>query len=1602
MTINYNQNPYYNDFDEDKKFHQILFVPGRAVQARELTQIQDILQKQVERFGDHVFEDGSKVSGGELTMLVDTQYVKLKEQYSGVNINVENYENQIVLGQTSGARGKVIKVSKKENGDPPSLFVQMLSGDSDTTASSFVNGENILTEDTSIGATLVDTDSTGNSSLVGMNTGIFYALNSFVMVDEQIIILDKYSNTPSYRVGLQVYEKIIDENDDESLLDPAQGTPNYSAPGAHRKAIYAELTKKRLDFSTDIANSGSVNFIELIRIENGIKTKEVKYSEYSELEKNLARRTYDESGDYTVSPFGIDIQDNDPKLNILLEPGKAYVRGYEFETIANEVIETDKGRDTSQVSGLDINTQYGNYCLISNISGEFNPTEFEEISLLDSSPAIIGTANVRFIMYDSGSTGSYVYRMYLFNIQMDSGHSFKDVVSIENGSGSTADIDSDGIDEGETVLFGTDSNTLLFQVPHKVVKTLKPSGVTDTDFTTQRGFDSVSFSSGTASINLTGSNTFFGSTGALSDSTKRQHYIVVLQTVSNAGATGYTAGDIVEFESGSRSITLGSGNQTATFDIDDSDFSATAHIISTINLNTKNEKVKTLVTGNKSGLTLTDGKSSLSTSDIFRITSITDTGDGDADVTDRFRLDNGQRDNLYDHGAIILKSGQSVVGPLDVDFEYFVHSGSGYCSVDSYSGEIDYSQIYSYTSKTTGDTYELRDMIDFRPRREDDGSGFDQPSVGMDIAYPNYNLSADYEYYLPRIDKVVLRKDREFGIIKGKSNLNPVVPPDRNDAMTLYQLTIPAYTFNPNDVIIKFVDNKRFTMRDIGQIEKRISAVEKFASLSLIERETTDRTILDSVGDERFKNGILVDSFKGHSIGDVNNVDYRCSVDFQNQELRAPFETNALQFSLESSTNLTQEGDLIVPPYTSVDLINQALFNGSMKVNPFSVSQFNGDLSISPSSDVFYDTETNPSVAINEAGQNDAWVVIGEESDDTRDSAHGTQYNDWLSNWAGQQQEILTSLQEKRVKRSSKNSLKSSVSPRISQSDNAYTIKKHIGNKVVDKNIVPYMRSIYINFDIKGMKPNTKVYAFFDDVNVGDHITPTGGSAGDDLYTDSQGNLSGIFLVPSGTFKTGSKLFRFIDNALNNITTARTVSEKTFHAAGLLNRDDKGIISTKALISKRQSINSNKVIDSPIVREQINGVDPDITYRDPLAQNFVVDSNKYPNGVYIKSIDLYFKNKDNEFPISLEIRPTVNGIPSTSTVVPHSQKTLFPGDIYISDDASFKTTFEFDNLVYLPYGEYSIVLNTVSKNYEVFTGKIGELQFNSDRKIVEQPYVSNLFEGQNTGRWDRNIQRRIKFSMKRASFDTGLGTYEAVFVNDSVSEDINMDTMYLLTSDIIVGNTDINYQYKAMSASTETMNTEWQNFVSNENHRFDEKHVVKSSVADTLQIKAIFDFVDDAYAPVIDTERFSTFLVSNKINDLPTDDVTELEPSGGDALARYITRRVTLEDGFNADSLKVFVDAYKPNGTDIRVYYKVLNNADSDDFDDKNYVEMDSTGPTGFSIASDDYIEYEYTADNITYDSYDNFKVFAIKIVMTSINTSDVPTIKNLKALALT
>lgn len=459
MALNFNVKPYFDDFDPNKNFHRILFKPGQAVQARELTQSQTILQDQISKFASSIFSQNTPVSGGKITTNFSCDYVKLNLTYQGVSILASDFQNRLVTDSTGTILAKVVATSEATEadstlGDPPTLILSYLSGIkfSDNMEIFTTDGSNFVA--TTIGST-GGTTCTGNSSIASISSGVFYVIHgynisnvpnedgsfskytigNFVNVLQQTIILSKYGNTPSYRVGLQITETINDYIDDPSLLDPAIGSSNYQAPGADRYVISLELTSLPLSLGQDDG------FIELLRIENGEISKQVDSTVYSTIDDYFAKRTFDTNGDYIVNPFKLTPStNNDPlKYNIGVSKGVAYVKGYRLENQSTVNLVGNRSRTYNTLQNNNISINYGNFLYVENILGTTG--NFFDYSLMQSvdfhsvpkanvvstnantyNSTLVATGRLRNLDFDhyadtAANTASYIYKAAVCDIQ---------------------------------------------------------------------------------------------------------------------------------------------------------------------------------------------------------------------------------------------------------------------------------------------------------------------------------------------------------------------------------------------------------------------------------------------------------------------------------------------------------------------------------------------------------------------------------------------------------------------------------------------------------------------------------------------------------------------------------------------------------------------------------------------------------------------------------------------------------------------------------------------------------------------------------------------------------------------------------------------------------------------------------------------------------------------------------------------------------------------------------------------------------------------------------------------------------------------------------
>ena len=432
MALNFNVDPYYDDFDPTKNFHRILFKPGYAVQARELTQAQTILQDQVTKFADNIFKQNSPVTGGQVTTNFDCYYLKLQSSYNNVSIDVLQWDGLLVQNATGTVIARVLKVAAPTGtgtaGDPPTLILSYKTGEH--------FGDNDIVYDVASNRAVqaISVNSTGHSSVASIAQGVFYIEGNFVQVNEQTVIVEKYSNTPSKRVGLGVNETIYDYINDASLLDPAIGASNYQAPGADRYVIELSLETRPIQFGDD------QNFVELVRIDAGSVAKMVDGSVYNVIDDYFAKRDYETNGDYVVNDFKLTPKTNANTELYTMSVGKglAYVHGYRVENPTPLELVSSRARTTDSRNNGAVFVDVGSYLYVDNVRG--NSQEFYDVTTSQPvdlhcvatnsvnttntatyNATVVASGYIRGLVYDDNTddadANTFVYKAFVHNLQ---------------------------------------------------------------------------------------------------------------------------------------------------------------------------------------------------------------------------------------------------------------------------------------------------------------------------------------------------------------------------------------------------------------------------------------------------------------------------------------------------------------------------------------------------------------------------------------------------------------------------------------------------------------------------------------------------------------------------------------------------------------------------------------------------------------------------------------------------------------------------------------------------------------------------------------------------------------------------------------------------------------------------------------------------------------------------------------------------------------------------------------------------------------------------------------------------------------------------------
>jgi hypothetical protein len=1557
LTTDFNVEPYYDDYDSTKGYYRLLYKPGLAVQARELTQSQTILQNQVDRFGKHVFREGSIVLPGQFSIETDVDYVKIKDiDSSNVDISVSSFSNATITGTTNDITAFVIDVADGSETElnTKTLFVRYQSGSSSNTeVKTFVNNE-VLSSNVGT-PVLLSSDAVGKGSRFLIREGVVFAKGHFISFPTQSVILDRYGTNPTCRVGFDVIEEIVRFTEDSSLLDPALESSNYSAPGADRLKLTCLLRVRNITDQT-----GAPDFVELFTIQDGIVTELYERPQYNILKDELAKRTFDESGDYYVNGLSVRVRENldtgvnggysntgnSSLLSVGVEPGTAYVKGYEIGKLVTEYLTTSKSETFANINSQISTIALGNYVKVNEFTGYIDHDKGNIIQLYDTpnrrlsekkwaatSPTgnVIGTARVVSVEYDSGTLGTLSgnVNVHLTDISMNGSNSFSSVRSIY-ATNFGGDIVL-GITNNAIILESA-LNTLLYPVGAFGVKTIRDtSGNPDMSFNFKRSSNIPINSGGTFDLATTTDENFpYGTIGNILSSDKRDIILTVLEdanialtgtvsatggsnTLSGSGTsfTRFNVGDKIEIDGKSNTFfiatissdisltiteafpsgitgntyykaykngdiidltsngidsgaarTVSASPTQLSFDLKETfPEEISASVTYQLNRSSAREVAKNLrdnrfvvIDCSTAGTT---GPFNLGFSDLYQVRKIVKKNgsvpssltDG-TDVTGSFIIDNGQKDSFYDLATITPRTTLSSGDFLLVSLDYFEPSftlGRGYFSIDSYpiddnttsNTTIRTENIPIFVSPTNQLSYDLRNYIDFRPvkaRTANDattiGGASTNPSTSTNFLYetnglrlpvPSSQYTYDYSYYLSRKDLVVIDREGTLSIINGIPSSLPITPIAPDNVMPLASIFVAPYPslapnyaqiLNRKDLScnVKKMSNIRYTMRDIGVLKNRIVNLEYYASISLLEKSAFDLQILDENGLNRFKNGIFVDTFKNHDLGDTTSRDYRIIVDPKEQSIRPVFTSTSLYYDYLSGSNVTKTGNLITLPYTNVVMIDQPAVTSFRNVE-LSSYRFLGNVYMDPDTDVWVDTELLP----------DNQITIGPTSNNLPQSS--VSWNDWQTTVVGYvidpiqsglsaqgpipQGGTVTSLSTIGLKENqliaNPNSPRDQRVSVISDTtrtgtEYSYTLEEDVqrqGEKLIDVSLVPYIRPQTVKVNGRGLKANTRLFVFFDDESMSDYVTPIteaqydawprtapSASEGANLVSNADGEVYFLLRLPlEKRFRVGTKEVVITDSLTNSID-ASTSAVGYFVAQGLIQQKQDTVLTTRKVIEKQKAVSEV----GPRQTKVLGYIDnPSCS-----AYSFIPKAPEGEEGIFMTAVDIFLQAKHPTLGIWVEIRQMDNAGGITRNQVPFSEVWIPSSDLVVSDDASVPQNIVFPAPVFLYNNvQYAFVIHTIGLNPDtyIWISRLGETDINTGTKVNSRPLTGTFYTTNNNLNWDIVPDVDLKITFYRASFQTNV-TGQAILGNKPTERLLLSNVSSTLTNygELFIGN----------------------------------------------------------------------------------------------------------------------------------------------------------------------------------------------------------------------
>mgnify|MGYP006139907903 CR=1 FL=1 len=1331
INTDLNVDPYYDDFSEAKQFNRILFKPAKAVQARELTQLQTILQQQVERFGANIYKEGTIISGINLTARADLFFVKLNDQagltnlalYDQVTTDEGVIASYIVTGQTSGLVAEVVKGQngfQTQNPDLKTFYVKYLTStqDGDNDVKQFQSGESLVVTD-SLGAQQITVtvatvaNHVGRSFGVSCEAGVVFQKGHFIFVEKQFIIASKYSNVPgTVSVGFTIKENLITSNGDSTLLDNASGFNNENAPGADRLQLVPTL----VSYSTA---TEPTEFFALIRYVDGNAVRIRDRTEFNSINSELARRTYEESGNYITRGLNVTLEQSGLDAYAVVSPGKAYVFGNEIVNVSSKRLLIDPTTLTQTKSNQFTGVSYGQYYTYNHTTGQALDTfaiDGSRVSIYNGS-TVIGTCSIANVIPG---------KLFVYAIDRVSGQENAIVTKISN-----TPLTNDGI------LYGVNGAGKIFDAGKSSLSSIAAISFVQRKRIAVGGGASLTIAPTSNEQPLT-SNIFA---------------VDAVNTVIACTAT------------------VAAGTVTVTPAESDAAFLYYDAIVTS----TQQDALEELDVYVKA--VYTDGKVTTGLPNVLQILEVVDDFGGvDAiDVTSKFRLVSNQKDHFYDISHLTMKTGETLENTnLLMKVKVLRRTstiGSGYLTVDSYTGVTTKTLIKSYFGKNRLE-YNLINSYDFRPYATP-VVAYSVSAVGAPTATVvsktivagvspsmDSSISSTQTYFMSRIDSLIIDEFGVFSIYKG----GEAEAPRRPSIAGLYAINhilVPGNqtSISGNDSIqIQDVSTKTYTMNDIGKIERKVDRLTDMVSLNVLEKEANDIFIPDGSGINRFKNGILVDGFKGLQIGEVSDPAFKAGVD-KSRTVATPAVTQyQVDMKIASSVgaNVFQDVVTIADVGSRVVSINQP-YATTFRNCVSSFYNYQGRSNLHPPFDAGYNMVSNPEVEF-EVDFAESLLDLVDNIQEmlplTREDVVAAESTGFSGIGSGQAQRDYIS---SHAKSSDVDSVNSKFSTPV-------------GNFITDINTKPYVQAREVKVLVTGLRPNTRHYFYFQQASVDSHVYPgainstteynvsavqISGTKGGAVRTDTEGTLSAVFKIPANTFFVGENVLEMVDvSSYANIESSKTSYSKATYRAFNFDLGESELNYTTR--------SGDVDVSDTVVQRQFTRSAP----TDPIAQTFKIRTAQAAGAstVMLSELDIYFKTKSISNGVTLELREVINGYPSKS-ILPFARKHLRSSEVNVSTTSAISTTFEFKNPVKLNVEkEYCFVVipDANSPDYLIWTSKVGGTDVASGVSITNDWGDGILFTSTNDSAWKSYQDEDIKFSVKRYDFQTTGGTVNLV------------------------------------------------------------------------------------------------------------------------------------------------------------------------------------------------------------------------------------------------